>query len=138
MPDDRGRPTAVEVRNARLRLGLSQSAFAKILGVKRQGTISDWESGAVAPSLTLAVMEERLLDHFGPAPRGHAIDPRSYALGVLAAIERDAATITAKVAEARRVLGATTSVSATESALQEVDAQIGAHSARQRKRNGDA
>ncbi|WP_106586452.1 helix-turn-helix transcriptional regulator [Murinocardiopsis flavida] len=49
-----------EVRDLRVKAGLSQGSFAKILGVSRQ-TINAIETGRYDPSLTLAV---RIARHF--------------------------------------------------------------------------
>jgi DNA-binding XRE family transcriptional regulator len=104
------RPTAEAIRLARERLDLSQTKFGQLLGV-RQATISDWETGAVEPSISLARMQELLQDATPGGVRPDLmLDPRSYSLGVLTGIEGDARSTLAKIAEARRVLGATPAV----------------------------
>jgi len=101
--------TPEEIRLARKRLGMTQEAFAKLLGFKGYATVSDWERGVVVPSIPAALMEEVVNRALGVRQDGHFVDPRSYALTVLATVEaevqRHAADTLARIAEARRVLG---------------------------------
>lgn len=41
---------AQKIKAARVRLGLSQSQFARALGLSRKATVSDWERGVKAPA----------------------------------------------------------------------------------------
>lgn len=114
-------PTPAEVRMARARLGVTQQEFAAILGVSRQGTISDWEATPqkVAPTMSAARMEELVAAHAGVRVGGYVLDPRSYALGAFSALHDDvrliaevAARMAAKVEAAERTLGGATLPSA--------------------------
>lgn len=133
-------PTPAEVRMARARLGVTQAEFAKILGISRQGTISDWEVSPqrVVPSMSAARMEELVTAHSGVRVGGYVLDPRSYALGTLAAIRDDAKALAsivdalaAKVDTAERTLSgeaippSAVMDSSTQSGLDAVDALHG-------------
>jgi len=61
-PHTPGDWSAPRIKTLRSRLGLSQSAFAKRMGV-RQATVSDWETGKQEPSR----MARRLLDRIAGA-----------------------------------------------------------------------
>jgi len=55
--------TGTDVAELRARLGLSQAAFAQLLGVRQQ-TVSEWETGRYAPrgasrTVLMMVAEER-------------------------------------------------------------------------------
>jgi transcriptional regulator with XRE-family HTH domain len=102
--------TAGEVRELRERLGLSQSAFADLLGFSgRAATISEWERDVAPPSVSRAFVRERVAAVYGDAPAG--TDRDRYMLSVLAMLEGDAESVRsivqrqlAKLREARRVL----------------------------------
>jgi putative transcriptional regulator len=106
--------TPAAIKLARERLGLSQTRFGQLLGVKQE-TVSMWETGAAKPKMSLARMQEVLQGAVSGGVRPDlAVDPRSYALGVLTGIEGDARSTLEKIAEARRVLGATPDVGGLE------------------------
>lgn len=89
-------PTPLEVQQARERLRLSQTAFAKLLGYTRAATISDWETGAAVPTISYARMQELLTDAATPA---HEMDrhrrDREYTAALIALIKGDALDIAA-------------------------------------------
>ena len=87
---------------------MSQAQFAHVLGLRRQATISDWESGERAPRMSAARMEELIARYTQSSATLFVLEPRSYAIGVLTSIEKDALSTLAKIGEARRVLGAAT------------------------------
>ena len=99
------RATKDAVRLARERLGLNQTAFGQLLGV-RQATVSDWESGRSVPLLSLERMQEIIQEREGGVRPDLMVDPRAYVLAVFDRIEGDARSTLDKIAEARRVLGA--------------------------------
>ena len=108
MPDPARVATADEISTARARLGLTQTEFGRLFGVN-YGAVSAWETGASSPKFPAAYMEEVVNRALGVRQDGHFVDPRSYALTVLATVEaevqRHAADTLARIAEARRVLG---------------------------------
>jgi len=86
------------------RAGVSQAALARALG-KRPATITEWLNGTAAqPSVTVEALEEAVRTLTGGTPRT-AVDPRSYAAGLLAGFEEDAERMLARVREARAALG---------------------------------
>jgi DNA-binding transcriptional regulator YiaG len=48
------------VKQARIALGMSQSQFARALGIKRRYTISDWERGKKTPKSYIWLAIEQL------------------------------------------------------------------------------
>ena len=69
---------ARKVQDLRRRLGLSQQAMARELGVRQQ-TVSDWETGLHAPRGTsnrmLSMVAEQAARYTARTPRGGAGDP---------------------------------------------------------------
>lgn len=122
---------------------MNQKTFGRIIKRGTQGTISGWEGGTITPSITLRLMEERIAEWVarGQAPSrpdGFALDPRSYALGTLAAIRDDTRALAsivdalaAKVDTAERTLSgdaippSAVMDSSTQSGLDAVDALHG-------------
>jgi DNA-binding transcriptional regulator YiaG len=56
----------IALKTLRKRLKMSQSQFAQALGLNRQATVSDWESGKVIPDwISRAKVLDRLLKEAG-------------------------------------------------------------------------
>jgi DNA-binding transcriptional regulator YiaG len=54
------------IKQSRLKLGMSQSQFAKALGIKRRYTISDWERGKKTPKSYIWLAIDQLKDRAIP------------------------------------------------------------------------
>ena len=52
--------TPQEIKSLRSRLGLTQEAFAKVMGVSRIATVSEWENGSRNPSGSAVKLMELL------------------------------------------------------------------------------
>lgn len=59
--------TPDEIREARLRLGLTQFQLAAVMGLRGPQTVSEWERGARTPSETAARLLRAYLDGYKPA-----------------------------------------------------------------------
>jgi DNA-binding transcriptional regulator YiaG len=60
--DSRARITPDEVRAIRTRLGMTQVEFAAAMGVSRQATVAEWESGHRTPSGSAVRLMELLVE----------------------------------------------------------------------------
>lgn len=50
------------IREARRKLGISQTAMARLLGITRQSTISDYETGKLTPSRAVQMLAAAYAD----------------------------------------------------------------------------
>ena len=60
--------TPAEIKAARLRLGMTQAAFAKALGYAHKQSISDLERGVNKPPTAVQMLLKMLIAQSGPAP----------------------------------------------------------------------
>ena len=139
-----GPPSASQIRLARQRLGMTQTEFARLLGVARQGTVSAWETGDATPLISAERMEELVMTHGAPRAGGYLLDPVSYSLGALVNVADDArliadaaARIVTKVADAARTLGAVTPPSASAIGRGAVQGAAAPQARRRRKGRGE-
>lgn len=149
MLDPHRPPTPLEVQQARERLRLTQTQFARLLGYTRPATISDWETGAAVPTLSYARMQELMTDAAAPA---HEMDrhrrDREYTAALIALIKGDAQDIAAsakrqldKLDVAERFLSGTPSPAPVSLAVETEESQAlrpdaVAHQAKSRRRQG--